>query len=433
MYMGKKILVVAYAVSPSRGSEYSVAWNYINEMSKDNELVVLYGASGDHMGDIDEMENWLSSNPIPNVRFVPVLPSGLTTKLNFLNRKGIFPYSFYLAFNFWQKQVYDTAIKIVENESFDLIHNLNPIGYREPGYLWKLDLPYIWGPIGGIPNRPKQLFDDLIVKDKLIFTVRNWINSIQFRFNSRLKKALNETDLLLTATSENKFLVENEYKIPSINIPENGIVESDFYSHPRIINLKEGDVFNIIWIGSIDARKSLNFLIEALGEIKNENWHLHILGKGSLKYKLQEYAKNIHIDSKVTWYSHIKREEVFQVLQSAHLHVITSLGEATTTVLFEAMTNGIPTISLDHCGMKDVICDKCGVRIDIQSVSQVKKDLALAISDLVRNPAKINNLSEGLLECSKLYSWDRRRFLFNNYYDVAIKNWKKNKEANGAK
>ena len=25
----KKILVMAYAISPSRGSEYAVAWNYI--------------------------------------------------------------------------------------------------------------------------------------------------------------------------------------------------------------------------------------------------------------------------------------------------------------------------------------------------------------------------------------------------------------------
>ena len=59
---------------------------------------------------------------------------------------------------------------IIENENFDLIHNLNPIGYREPGYLWKLNLPYIWGPIGGIPNRPSQLFTDLSLKNRIFFT-----------------------------------------------------------------------------------------------------------------------------------------------------------------------------------------------------------------------------------------------------------------------
>lgn len=33
---------MTYAVSPYRGSEYSVAWNYITFMSKYHDLTVLY-------------------------------------------------------------------------------------------------------------------------------------------------------------------------------------------------------------------------------------------------------------------------------------------------------------------------------------------------------------------------------------------------------
>lgn len=44
------ILVLAYLLSPSKGSEYSVAWNYVTHMSKKNNLTVLYGASGNQMG-----------------------------------------------------------------------------------------------------------------------------------------------------------------------------------------------------------------------------------------------------------------------------------------------------------------------------------------------------------------------------------------------
>ena len=46
----KHILVLAYMLSPYKGSEFSVAWNYVTEMSKDNNLTVLYGISGKHMG-----------------------------------------------------------------------------------------------------------------------------------------------------------------------------------------------------------------------------------------------------------------------------------------------------------------------------------------------------------------------------------------------
>ena len=419
--MGKKILVLAYALSPTRGSEYSIAWNYIVEMAKDNSLVVLYGVSGDHLGDVKEIETWLMSNTVPNVRFVSVLPSRQTSMLNYFNQKGILPYTFYFAFRSWHNQVFDVAKNLIENEHFDLVHYVVPSGFREPGYLWKLDIPYIWGPFAGVANRPRQLFKSLSFKTRVFFIIRNWANSIQFNYNHRLKKALNATDLILTGTSETKELIEKRYHISSICIPEHGIVTDGIGD----FKYKEGDVFNILWIATIDARKSLNFLIEALSQIKTKNWQLHVLGDGPLKSAMIQLAVKMGISDKISWYGHIPRSEVFALLKSAHLHVITSLGEGTTTVLFEAMANGIPTITLNHCGMKDVVCKKCGVKIELQSVDQVINDISKAISDFIQDPEQINKLSAGVRECAKSYTWENRRKLFNGYYDLAIDNRRK--------
>ena len=63
------ILVMAYAISPYRGSEYAVAWNYVAHMSKYHRLTVVYGASGNHMGDVVEMEEYARSHTMANVRF----------------------------------------------------------------------------------------------------------------------------------------------------------------------------------------------------------------------------------------------------------------------------------------------------------------------------------------------------------------------------
>lgn len=419
--MRKNILVCAYAISPIRGSEFSVAWNYINEMSIDNNLLVLYGSAGNHMGDFDELDSWLLANSIPNVSFIPVIPNQIALKLNYLNCKGILPYMFYFAYNIWHRQVYKTAKKIIEKEQIDLVHFLNPIGYREPGYLWKLNLPFIWGPIGGVPNRPQHLFKDLTIRNKTFFTIRNWVNTIQFKYNRRLKKALNSTDLLLTATTENQKLIEKEYQRKSIYFPENAIIESDFKR--RIISMENGEVCEIVWIGTIDSRKSLNFLIEALSKVNSKNWHLHIVGQGSLKKSMQLLAEKIQISEKITWHGQIKRKDVFEILNSSHLHVITSLGEGNPTTIWETMDRGIPTISLNHCGMKDIICDKCGVKIKIDSVEQIKMDLAFVISDLIQNTSKINELSQGVFECSKKYTWNVRRELFNGYYELAKVEW----------
>lgn len=151
------ILVLAYLVSPNKGSEYSVAWNYISYMSTKNKLTVLYGASGDEMGDCKEMENYIQTNPIPNVRLIPIYPNKLANILNWPNKHNVLVYTFYYAYRIWHKQAYKVSIELVKNEHFDLIHYVGMIGYREPGYLWKLNLPYVWGPVSGANNAPCQL------------------------------------------------------------------------------------------------------------------------------------------------------------------------------------------------------------------------------------------------------------------------------------
>jgi len=30
------------------------------------------------------------------------------------------------------------------------------VGFREPGYLWQLNIPFVWGPIGGMGYFPTR-------------------------------------------------------------------------------------------------------------------------------------------------------------------------------------------------------------------------------------------------------------------------------------
>lgn len=428
--ISKKILLLAYAISPTRGSEYSSAWNYINSMSKDNELVVLYGASGSHMGDVDEMEHFNKLTPLSNVRFIPIKPNRFSNGLNWLNKANLLGYSFYLAYNIWHRQVYKKAKKLIENENFDLIHFLGPTGYREPGYLNKINLPYIWGPIGGIQNTPKKLIKALPLKNKLFFLIKNSINTIQFRFNSRLKRNLQTADVILTATSENQKLIEDYYKTPSIYFPENGIVNSSIHAPTHLDNLQPNSIINILWIGSIDTRKSLNILLEALAVINSTQWNLSVIGDGNKKNEMQKLSKHLGVDAQISWKGKIARQEVLNLLSKSHIHVVTSLGEGTPTTLWEAMSNGIPTISLDHCGMHDVICEKCGIKIPIQSHNQVVKDIGFQLNRLIKNPQEIKRLSDGVLKCAENYSWNNRHDFFNTIYELAIENWNKKQNRN---
>lgn len=422
--MGKNILVLAYQLSPTKGSEYSVAWNYITNMSKENRLVVLYGVSGEHMGDCEEMEVYANKNRNPNLQFVCIKPSRWTNALNWCNRHGIFAYSFYFAYNTWQKQVYKVAREIVKRENIDLIHFLNPIGYREPGYLWKIDRPYMWGPVGGISNYPKQLMPSMSWKSILKYQLRTTINDFQFKYNRRLRKALRRCDIFLTATTENQQRFKNDLNKKSFYIPENGITTSLNLNCQKFENF---GTLELIFVGRIDGGKNLRLLLDALFYVKNKsNVCLNIIGDGPEKNMLEKYAEEKGISSILRWYGLMRREEVYDIFQKAHLHVITSLKEGNPTTIWEAMSNGVPTLTLDHCGMRDTVCDKCGFRIPIYSYQQVVNDIATIIQNCIDNPQILKDKVLATLECAQKYTWDQRIEFWNKMYDLAIKRYYSN-------
>lgn len=87
------------------------------------------------------------------------------------------------------------------------------------------------------------------------------------------------------------------------------------------------------------------------------------------------------------------------------------------------MSYGVPTISFDHCGMHDTICERCGIRIPIHSYDQCVADLAIEIDKLLEHPERFEQLANGTIECAQKFTWDAREEFLLNCYELAIKNY----------
>lgn len=418
----KHILILAYQLSPTKGSEYSVAWNYVTRMSKYNKLTVLYGVSGEHLGDCDEMEEFAKSTGLPNVTFICVKPNKWTNMLNWCNRHNFLNYTFYFAYQAWQKQVYKVAKSVMQNKKIDLIHFVGPTGYREPGYLWKLGLPYIWGPIGGANSNNLILTRNLSTISKLKFIFRNLANNIQLKYNKRLRKVLQCTDLLLTSTSENQEIFKTVLHINSYYLPENSIASPTKLNKNKFNNV---DKFHFIFVGSLIPRKAINILLEALVWIKHkEKIAVDIVGDGPERQVLEAFSEKHQLQSYINWYGQLPRNKAVELFNNAHMHVITSTSEGNPTTIWEAMSHGVPTISFDHCGMHDTICERCGIRIPIHNYNQCVSDLANEIDELLEHPKRFEELAYGVLECAQKFTWEEREKILLNCYNIAINNYR---------
>lgn len=207
-------------------------------------------------------------------------------------------------------------------------------------------------------------------------------------------------------------------------MPENAITD-EMMARQRLVTVQANDALRLIWVGGIDERKSLDILLNALAPLKAKPWHLTVVGDGPTRKTCIDLAQALGLSTKINWAGKLPRDEVDEHYRNAHVHVITSLLEANTTVIWEAMSFGIPTLTLDHFGMHDTVCEKCGLKVSAQgTLDTVVDGVSSKIAYLIDHPEQIELLSRGVHRCAQRYTWSQRRLDWNQHYDKAIQKWK---------
>lgn len=213
----RKVLVGVYACSPYRGSEPGMGWNYLRLVARGREVWAIVEA-GKWKPDI---EKWLREHPgeLSNVHFVFLRKP----RCRWLRR--IWPPSYYWFYRIWQHRAYQTALRLHARVNFDCAHQLNMVGFREPGYLWKLPIPFVWGPVGGLGLTDWRLFGLLPLAGKVEFFFRNIINWGHAHFLRRPRLAARKaaaTDTFITATRENQCAAKRLWGVDSTVLCEVG-------------------------------------------------------------------------------------------------------------------------------------------------------------------------------------------------------------------
>ena len=429
----RNIIVIDYKLHYSRGSECSVAWNYIKNMSQNNKLIVLYGSSGEHhqIGNTVEMEEWCKKNVFDNVEIIPVKPTFKVEDWNY-SLKGIS--QFYKAYKLWHLDVLRVVNRLITSRKVDIIHFLGPIGYHEPGFLYDLPVPYIWGPVGGIIKVPQKLLLTVDKKtgsrDGLKISAKALISKWRLSTNKEVKKAMRETDVLVCATRGNQKAIEkaigNKHHSKLFYMAENCLDRMYDLNYLKF----ESEKINLIFIGRMDVGKALIILLEALNKLGQANkiFHLDVLGDGELKAQMMDYVIKNGLNEVVEFHGNVARNKVFEMLQNAHLMVITSLIEGNPTTIWESMSHAVPTLTLDHCGMHDTIKDGSGIKIPLGSYDEVVNRIIFELQKLAETPSILKDMALQLVKDREEFTWEKRKEIFENLYYTAEQQFRNRKE-----
>ena len=410
----KNILVSAYACSPYKGSEPGVGWGFISELCKYHNLhIIVEEEKFKH-----EITEWLSRNNEADVAKYGKFYF-IKKKRNRLLRK-IWPPSYYYYYRKWHKDALRLSSNLIYERNIDICHQLTMVGYREPGYLWKLDVPFVWGPVGGAGFFPLRFFASIGMRASLYYALYNFYNYVQMRFSSRVRIAARRADEgLITATSENQYMAMQYWGTQSIQITEVGTIQKKFsFPNPR----SNAEPLKLVWSGLIIPRKGLFLALKAISALsENINVELHILGDGPLRCKAEKLANELGIAEKCIFYGWLPRRDCEELLGNMHGSIITSLRDLTSTVIIEALQYSLPVIAPKHCGFVDVLNDNCGVLCDIDDPKTFIHQLADAVTKFYLDESYRMKLSAGASLQGNKFTWAQKIKAANEIYEKKLK------------
>lgn len=418
-----KILLSAYGCNPRQGSEPGVGWSWLGSIKDRHDVHVL---TASHQREWIEAEVSSRAHEFVRVHFHYIEPPrwGYDRRSRFwrwqAHRPLLVPvYHWY--YRRWLRAAYQAAIELDQRVHFDLVHQLTLVGFRFPGHLWKLGIPFVWGPIGGLENTPWRLLPSMGMRGAAYYAARNVVNSAHKRFLRSPRKAFAAAAPgIIAATNRTRYEIGHWYGFDSEVICEIGLPPApSLNSWPK---RSGNEPLRIVWSGLHVWRKALPILLRALAQPEPRiDWRLDIFGDGPCSWRWRAIASDLNLQSRCVWHGQVSRAKALAGLRKAHVFIITSLQDLTSTVLVEALASGVPVICPDHCGFSDIVNEGCGIKLPIESAGEFQRGLSRTITALASDEERRRRLAAGALRRARDFSWEAKAEAIDRVYERAMK------------
>ncbi len=404
-----KVLISAYACEPNRGSEPSVGWNFVTTMAQYHDITVLTRTNNKKI-----IEEYLNSKPI-NLKFVyHDLPkwAGWWKK----GCKGVQLY-YYL----WQLTAIPMVKKCHTKSNFDLCQHLTFVKYWVPSCLAWLDIPFIWGPVGGGDSTAKGFLKDAGLKGRVYELTRNLTRKIAV-IDPLLKFTAKRCSMNISVTKETIQCVKKLNKnINTKLMTQVGITSEELTKIDEIIAYKKNSDDTIfLFAGNLLFLKGIHLGLNAFAKCKYKNSQFHIIGDGPERKKLEQLAMEKNIYSRVHFLGQKTREEVWKIMKSADIIVHPSLHDSGGFVPVEAMACKKPIICLDTAGPSILVPEDAGCKISVTSKDETVDEICKSMNQLADNSQLRDKMGEsGRKHVEENLLWQTRIKIFSQiYFDV---------------
>ncbi len=399
-----KILLVGHACGPNLGSEPGLTWNWALQLSLRHRVWAIV-----HPEHRAEIEKYLGCSPIPNLTFEYVtLPRYLDPWRPERGEKGL-----RLHYILWQHAALRAAQRLHRQVGFDLSHHVSWGTVGVVPLLWKLPIPFFWGPVGGAQVAPRQ-FRKYFGRDRLKQVAR----TARLRLTGaspHFRRAVRNCALILATTNEAKELLEAAGAKSVKLFLESGVREEWLADSLQEKGRRATVVLH--WSGRLEPRKGLALAIEALAAAGDADVQLEVSGRGPERDKCAKLASNLGVAHKVKFLGFLTQEAVQNHLRQADALLVTTLRDAFGSITLEAAAQGLPIIALDHQAIGALLPGNAGWKVPVTNPRATVAALAEAIREAVRNPKARLERGAAALQFARSNTWDQRARQMEAWYE----------------
>ncbi|MEM7600660.1 MAG: glycosyltransferase family 4 protein [Verrucomicrobiota bacterium] len=152
-----------------------------------------------------------------------------------------------------------------------------------------------------------------------------------------------------------------------------------------------GNTLEILWLGQVNLRKGIPYLIEAARKLPSGRFRFTVAGPITVEPKAVA-----SLPSNVEFVGPVSRSRVSRLYAKAHVFILPTLSDGFAITQLEAMAHGLPVVTTRCCG-KVVNDGVNGFLIEPRRVDQIVDRLV----EIYENPSRWEELSFNAIQRSK--------------------------------
>ncbi len=397
-----KVLLVAHTCRPVGASEPGSAWNWALHLSQYHEVGMLchpqYRAEAD------------AALPQTGHAFricYVALPRPIDPWNPERGERGL-----RLHYMLWQHAALRRARELHREYRFDLVHQVGLGSVGAPSPFWRLGIPAVWGPLGGGQTAPAAF--------RRYFGA-HWRNEVMRTWRVRslpywppLRRTVSHSAVVMATNYETMDVLRRAGARNPILFADSG-PDCDSLRRPVLPRPDRSETL-LIWAGRLEAHKALPIGLEALAKV-DARVRLQVAGGGPLRAEWEALSRSLGLESKVEFLGKMEVEDLLRRFRQADGFLFTSLRDSTGSVVWQAMAEGLPAITLDHQGAGALIPASAALKVKVSSPEITVPALTRAIEDFARmGPARAAMGNAARLAATR-NSWPERAARMSEQYE----------------